>query len=132
MIKDATANKVTEDIFDEKYGVAGIGLQLKMLMWRAYIARYKVNSHQNHFLPGWSYRSVKQLIQLRSKYIHQNFLLEMIYVLIAGVLCFGLTYIRYPRLNSVVPYNDDDLYGINGCLFVVVTSFNVQVLFCFY
>ena len=55
MIKDATANKVTEDIFDEKYGVAGIGLQLKMLMWRAYIARYKVNSHQNHFLPGWSY-----------------------------------------------------------------------------
>ena len=55
MIKDATANKVTEDIFDEKYGVACIGLQLKMLMWRAYIARYKVNSHQNHFLPGWSY-----------------------------------------------------------------------------
>ena len=48
MINDATASKVTEDIFDEKYGVAGIDLQLKMLMWRAYIARYKVISHQNN------------------------------------------------------------------------------------
>ena len=54
MIKDATANKVTEDIFDEKYGVADIGMQLKMLMWRAFIVKYKVNSHQNHFLKMFS------------------------------------------------------------------------------
>ena len=46
MIKDATANKVSGDVFDDKYGTAGIGMQLKMLMWRDYIARYKVNSHQ--------------------------------------------------------------------------------------
>ena len=44
-------------------------------------------------------------------------------------LIFGLVYIRYPRLNSVVPYNDDDLYGINGCLFVLVISFHFQVFF---
>ena len=36
MIKEATANKA-------KYGVAGIGMQLKMLMWRAYIAKYQVS-----------------------------------------------------------------------------------------
>ena len=43
MIKEAIANKASEDIFDEKYGVAGIGMQLKMLMWRAYIAKYQVS-----------------------------------------------------------------------------------------
>ena len=75
-------------------------------------------------LPGYS-----QNFQFRSKYIHQNFLLEMVYILIAGVICFGLTYIRYPRLNSVVPYNDDDVYAINGCLFVLVISGHAQV-FC--
>ena len=80
---------------------------------------------------GWSYEFgiSKELIQLRSKYIHQNYLLEMVYTLIGGVLCFGLVYIRYPRLNSVVPYNDDDLYAINGCLFVLVISGHVQVFF---
>ena len=46
---------------------------------------------------------------------------------IMTALIFGLVYIRYPRLSSVVPYNDDDLYGINGCLFVLVISFHFQV-----
>ena len=47
MIKEATANKVSGDILDEKYGVAGIGMQLKMLMWRAFIAKYKVKLLRN-------------------------------------------------------------------------------------
>ena len=50
MIKEAIANKANEDVFDEKYGVAGIGMQLKMLMWRAFIAKYKVNHLQNRHL----------------------------------------------------------------------------------
>ena len=44
MIKEATANKVSESVLDEKYGVASIGMQLKMLMWRASIAKYKVRA----------------------------------------------------------------------------------------
>ena len=42
MIKEATANKVDAAVLDEKYGVASVGMQLKMLMWRASIAKYKV------------------------------------------------------------------------------------------
>ena len=44
MIKEATAGKVRESVLDEKYGVASIGMQLKMLMWRASIAKYKVQA----------------------------------------------------------------------------------------
>ena len=44
MIKEATANKVSASVLDEKYGVASIGMQLRMLMWRASIAKYKVKS----------------------------------------------------------------------------------------
>ena len=44
LIKEATANKVSESVLDEKYGVASIGMQLKMLMWRASIAKYKVQT----------------------------------------------------------------------------------------
>ena len=44
MIKEATAGKVREPVLDEKYGVASIGMQLKMLMWRASIAKYKVQA----------------------------------------------------------------------------------------
>ena len=46
-----------------------------------------------------------------------------------GTLILGLVYIRYPRLNSVVPYNDDDVYAINGCLFLLVISGHAQVFF---
>lgn len=101
LIKEATANKVSVDVLDEKYGVASVGMQLKMLMWRASIAKYKdtfflmLNTSQN----------------------------------IMTALIFGLVYIRYPRLSSVVPYNDDDLYGINGCLFVLIISFHFQYMF---
>ena len=49
MIKEATANKVSESVLDEKYGVASIGMQLKMLMWRASIAKYKVRAVKKVF-----------------------------------------------------------------------------------
>ena len=42
MIKEATANKVSASVLDEKYGMAYIGMQLRMLLWRASIAKYKV------------------------------------------------------------------------------------------
>ena len=40
---------------------------------------------------------------------------------------FGMIYIRYPRLNSEVPYNEDDLIGINGCFFVLIILSHFQV-----
>ena len=49
MIKEATANKVSESVLDEKYGVASIGMQLKMLLWRASIAKYKVQAVRKGF-----------------------------------------------------------------------------------
>ena len=49
MIKEVTANKVSESVLDEKYGVASIGMQLKMLMWRASIAKYKVRAVKKVF-----------------------------------------------------------------------------------
>ena len=50
MIKEAIANKVSAAVLDEKYGVASVGMQLKMLMWRASIAKYKVKRSGKVFL----------------------------------------------------------------------------------
>ena len=94
MIKHAIANKIDADILDEKYGVANIGCQLKMLMWRAFIAKYKVSLRINHHFKCVFIQNIIILFQdtfFLALNTSQNLMTALI---------FGLVYIRYPRLSS--------------------------------
>ena len=121
-IKESSSSERADNILMEQNNFANLGLQLEMLMWRAGKAKYMVRFPINDAFWYLTISSDQFPIQ------DTSYLLMYTFQNVMTGLIFGLLYLRYPRLSSVVPYNDDDKFGINGCLFVltIITHFQVK------
>ena len=115
-----SSNETTKEFLNAQYNVADMSLQLKMLIWRAAKAKYMV-------------RLLQQCIESMPSTLNQYELKDSSYIMMNKFqnfttgLIYGLIFIRYPRLSTIVPYNDDDRFAINGCLFILNITTHFQV-----
>ena len=96
LIKSTLATLPNANLFNGKHSQPGLGIQYKMLFWRAFKAKY-------------------QDIAMLGLQVQQN---------LVTALIFGLVFLRVPRSTTTVPYDSDDRYALQGCSFVyIITNF---------